>query len=127
MIRVTVRLYCALGLTLISAACTPAKVEHNIHEFAVFSFKPGHTHEQELETMAKITTHLSRLEGFRAREYFYSAADKRWVDHVTWASMENARASEHVLDTPEGKELFGQFDPASVNFSRYAKVEVPPR
>jgi hypothetical protein len=94
-----------------------------IHEFVVLKFKDGFDLDAQVETMRELDPILAALDGFVSREYFFSDADQRWVDHVVWASLEAATASEEVLDDPAASRLFARFDPASIVFGRYGKVE----
>lgn len=98
-----------------------------VHEFGVAKFKDGVSKEEQAETMRRIGEFVAPLAGFKHREYFYSEADGRWVDHLVWASLDDAKASEKVSEDPEAAALFGKFDPATVVFSRYQRVGGTPR
>jgi hypothetical protein len=94
-----------------------------VDEFVVFRFRQDVAYEQQLATMRELDRVLAALDGFGSREYFYSEHEDRWVDHIVWASMEDALASERVLEDPVAQPLFERFDPTSVVFGRYARVE----
>ena len=53
---------------------------------------------------------------------FCSEADGRWVDHVVWANLADAVASERIMEDPVAAPLFARFEPASVVFGRYERV-----
>jgi hypothetical protein len=45
------------------------------------------------------------------------------VDHLVWKTMDDAKASEKETEDAEAAALFDRFDPDSVVFSRYQKIE----
>jgi hypothetical protein len=53
----------------------------------------------------------------------FSEGNDRWVDHLVWTTMDVAKASEKVTEDAEAAALFARFDPDSVVFSRYEKIE----
>ena len=83
-----------------------ARPEGEVHEFVVLRFEPGISHAEQTETMRRLDPVVRRLDGFRAREYFYSAEDERWLDHIVWADAGAAEASESVADDPAAAALF---------------------
>ena len=100
----------------------PTNPAEEVHEFIVFKFKSGVTQEQQVATMRELDTFLTRLPGFRNREYFYSTTDKRWVDHIVWADRAAALASRRVTEHPIAADLFALFNQSSIVFSRYQRV-----
>ena len=106
-----------------SRVAPPKPVIDEVHEFIVFKFKSGVVHDQQIATMRELDTFLRCLPGFRNREYFYSATDKRWVDHIVWADRAAALASRRVTENPLAADLFARFNQSSIVFSRYQRVE----
>ena len=93
-----------------------------IHEYVVMKFKEGIDHDQQLATMRKLNRVLCPLAGFESREFFYSQADDRWVDHIVWASMDEAVSAAKVTEDPDAAKLFHCVDRDSMVFGRYEKV-----
>jgi hypothetical protein len=93
-----------------------------IHEYVVFKFKGDIAGDEQLAIMRALDPLVAPLGGFRSREYFYSEADNRWVDHVVWASIEEAHASEAIMDDPVAKRLFERMDQDTLVFGRYARA-----
>jgi hypothetical protein len=94
-----------------------------VHEYVVFRFRESVAREEQIATMRALDPYIAALDGFGSREYFFSEAEARWIDHIVWASMEDALASERVLEDPGAAALFERFDPLSVVFGRYERVE----
>jgi hypothetical protein len=93
-----------------------------IHEYVVFKFKDRFSRDEQVATMREFDPLLAPLAGLKSREYFYSEADGRWVDHVVWASMADALASEAIMEDPVAAPLFARLDPGTVVFGRYERV-----
>ena len=93
-----------------------------IHEYVVMKFKEGIDKDEQLATMRKLNRVLCPLAGFESREFFYSAVDDRWVDHIVWATMAEAVSAGRISDDPEASKLFKCFDRDSIVFGRYEKV-----
>ncbi|MGB7407980.1 MAG: hypothetical protein WA908_05700 [Pontixanthobacter sp.] len=70
-----------------------------------------------------LNTWISRQPGFIARA-LSCAADGEWIDHVTWASMEDAEAAAAKLEqAPEAGPFMSAIKPASVTM-RHAALTV---
>jgi hypothetical protein len=91
-----------------------------VHEFVVLSFLPGVSHLEQLDAMRRLDAIVRRIDGFRAREYFFSAEEERWVDHIVWADVSAAEASERVADDPVALALFRRM--SSVVSARYRRM-----
>ena len=100
----------------------PQNPAEEVHEFIVFKFKSGVTHDDQVATMRELDTFLTCLPGFRNREYFYSTTDKRWVDHIVWVDRAAALASRRVTEHPIAADLFARFNQSSIVFSRYQRI-----
>jgi hypothetical protein len=105
-----------------SRVAPPNPGADEVHEFIVFKFKSGVSEDQQVSTMRDLDTFLKCLPGFRTREYFYSATDKRWVDHIVWADRAAALASRRVTEHPIAADLFALFNQSSIVFSRYQRI-----
>jgi hypothetical protein len=95
----------------------------DVHEFIVLKFKDGISKSEQIESMRKLDKILSQFEGFKMREFFFSEADNRWVDHIVWTNMDFAIASEKALENPEAAAIFQKVDAKSTIFSRYEKID----
>lgn len=96
----------------------------DVHEFAVGRYQTSFTHDQQVETMQALDKFFPAFKGFKYREYFYSQAENQWVDHIVWESLEDAKASEKMLENPEAAALFARMDSSfqSGSFGRYRLV-----
>lgn len=72
---------------------------------------------------ADLNTWISRQPGFIART-LSCAADGEWIDHVTWASMEDAQAAAaKLMLAPEAEAFMSAINPSSVAM-RHATLAV---
>lgn len=70
-----------------------------------------------------LNTWISRQPGFIARA-LSCAADGEWIDHITWASMEDAEAAAaKVEQAPEAGPFMSAIMPATVTM-RHAVLTV---
>jgi hypothetical protein len=95
--------------------------EDEIHEFVLLEFQPAVSLVEQLETMRRLDAMVAELDGFRAREYFYSAEQRRWLDHIVWADRGSAERSEQLASEPGAAQLFQRM--SSIIAGRYRRVD----
>ena len=72
---------------------------------------------------ADLNTWIAGQPGFVARA-LSCTADDEWIDHVTWASMEDAQtAAAKLMQTPEAEAFMSAINPSSVAM-RHATLAV---
>ena len=104
------------------AADPDASSSIEVHEIVTFQFKAEVAYDEQVDTMRRLDGFVAKLPGFRVREYFYSAADNRWVDHIAWADESAARAAMQIMSNPDAAVLFGRMEPSTVALSHYHRV-----
>lgn len=91
-------------------------------EVVVFRAKTGITPEQLKSAALAVTSVLSSMPGFIARE-FGASEDGQFVDIVHWKDIASAeRAAEKVISIPVCGEFFGLIDQSQMQFMHFNKV-----
>ena len=80
--------------------------EDEVHEFVLLEFQRDVPLAEQTEIMQQLDGMVVELDGFRAREYFYSAEERRWLDHLVWADRRAVERSEQLADEPRAAALF---------------------
>jgi len=80
--------------------------DDEVHEFVLLEFRRGVSLAEQGAIMRELGGMVAELDGFRAREYFYSAEERRWLDHLVWADRRAAERSEQLADEPRAASLF---------------------
>jgi hypothetical protein len=112
--------YLASFCLLLALSASPA-FAGNIDEFVTFRFNDGSSYAEQVAVMHKLDGVISPLDGFVSREYFYDRADQQWLDHLVWASLEAADASQKLLQQPDIAAIFNRFSGAVI--TRYERVK----
>ena len=93
------------------------------HEFVVFKFRPKTLEGEQFQLMQNLNSIICEFDGFKSRNYYYSKADNRWIDHITWNDPDTAkRAYKAFMNNPQTKECISKIDDKSVVFSHYEKM-----
>lgn len=104
---------------------TPSTTNPVINTFEIVSlkFQDGVSLNEQHTLMAQLNAVVQRISGFRAREYYYSADNGRWVDLVIWSDLQRAReASEALLKDPQAGALFARLEQQSLSFAHYERI-----
>lgn len=80
--------------------------DDQVHEFVLLEFQRGVPLPEQVEIMRQLDGMVATLDGFLAREYFYSSDQRRWLDHLVWADRGAAERSEQLTDEPRAAALF---------------------
>jgi hypothetical protein len=80
--------------------------DDEVHEFVLLEFQRGVPLAEQVEIMRQLDGTIAALDGFLAREYFYSAEERRWLDHLVWADRGAAERSERLAAEPDAAALF---------------------
>ena len=92
----------------------------DVFEIVSTKFKEGTPIEKQKKAMAKLNAVVKEFEGFKSRDYYYSADNGRWVDFVVWSDQELAvKASELAMNDPKAGEVFSLMDENTMIFSHY--------
>lgn len=98
-------------------------VAGDVFEIVSTKFKEGISIEEQQRAMANLNEVVKQFEGFKSRDYYYSADNGRWVDFVVWSDHELAlKASESAMSDPKAGEVFTLMDESSSIFSHYERV-----
>ena len=92
----------------------------DVFEIVSTKFKEGTSIEEQKRAMAKLNDVVKQFEGFKSRDYYYSADNGRWIDFVVWSDQELAvKASESAMNDPKAGEVFSLMDENTMIFSHY--------
>lgn len=80
--------------------------DDEVHEFVLLEFQRGIPLAEQVEIMRQLDGMIAALDGFLAREYFYSSEERRWLDHLVWTDRGAAERSERLADEPRAAALF---------------------
>jgi len=98
-------------------------ISGDVFEIVSTKFKEGISMDEQKRAMANLNEVVKQFEGFKSRDYFYSADSGRWVDFVVWSDHELAlKASESAMRDPKAGEVFKLMDDSSSIFSHYERV-----
>jgi len=108
------------SIMLISSSIATAE---DVFEIVSMKFKDDVSLEEQKQAMSTLNTVVAKFEGFKARDYFYSEENQRWVDFVVWSDLVLAKkASESVMSNPEATALFSLIEEQSMIFSHYSRI-----
>jgi hypothetical protein len=83
-----------------------SRVPEEVHEFVLLEFQRDIPLAEQVEIMQRLDGMVVELDGFLAREYFYSSEERRWLDHLVWADRRAVERSEQLADEPRAAALF---------------------
>ncbi len=92
-------------------------------EIISMKFKDSVSVQKQKELLNQLNSIVKKFDGFKARDYYYSEDNGRWIDYVVWESLKHAKkASEEVMRNPEAGEIFQYIDDNSMIFSHYNRI-----
>ncbi len=93
------------------------------YEIVVTKFKRDVDFPKQKIAMEKLNEIVFGLEGFKARNFYYSDALNSWIDFVIWKDESSAKsAAKLVGEHSHAKEIFDLFDQENMLFSQYEIV-----
>lgn len=99
---------------------TPNTPTDNAFEIVSFKFNDDVSLDAQKHFMENLNSVVANYEGFKSRNYFYSADNGRWIDVVVWSDEKLAKqASQHAMKDPAIGEIFSKMDEKSMIFSHY--------
>lgn len=92
-------------------------------EIVSVKFKEGVNIEEQKKLMMDLNKVIKKFEGFKSRDYYYSAENGRWIDFVVWSDIKLAKkASEYVMTDLTAGAVISKMDEKSMIFSHYERV-----
>lgn len=79
--------------------------------------------EEQAMLMTQLNDFLNNFEGFKSRDFYYSAEMGRWIDFVVWSDLKCAKkASEAIMNDEKAGMILSKMDEKSMIFSHYKRV-----
>lgn len=98
-------------------------VAGDVFEIVSSKFKDTVTLEEQKAQMAQLNEIVSKFEGFKSRDYFYSEENGRWIDFIVWNDLNLAiAASKQAMNDPVARSIFMNIEENSMIFSHYQRV-----
>jgi len=95
----------------------------DIFEIVVSGFKPGLTHEKEMELSKSLNDFMKKRPGFKSRTLFYDEKQKLYVDMVAWKDLASAQgAAKEAESSPICQPVFAQIEQKGMVFLHANKV-----
>lgn len=95
----------------------------DVFEIVTAQFKDNIPLQEQTEAMAMLNDVVRRFDGFKSRDYYYSAENGHWVDFVVWTDLQLAKAaSEQATADPVAGAVFARLEEVSVIFSHYERM-----
>jgi len=93
-------------------------------EIISMKFKDEVSFEEQKQAMSTLNSIVTTFEGFKARDYFYSEENQRWIDFIVWTDLSLAKkASTIVMNNPTATAVFALMEEESMIFSYYRKTK----
>jgi hypothetical protein len=103
--------------------CTSSATVADSYEIVVTKFKDDISHDAQVEAMSRLNDVVSQFDGFKSRDFFYSAEIDRWIDLIAWRDVQSAKKASETLPTNRvAGEVFSLMDESSLLFSHYKRV-----
>ena len=98
-------------------------MSQRVIETVTFKLKPGVTREAFQQIASTLNPYVQDCEGFLARR-LSCAEDGIWVEHIEWASMEDAKsAAAGIGKDPRNAQFLSAIDAATVTLV-HSRLEV---
>jgi hypothetical protein len=100
-------------------------LEANNDTFEIVSFKFEDTvsFEEQKRLMSELNKIVIKVDGFKSRDYYYSAESSRWIDSVIWTDLNLAKkGAEEVIKNPKAQETFAKIEKKTLSYSHYARI-----
>jgi len=95
----------------------------DIIEIVVSGFKPGLTHQKEIELSKSINDFIKKRPGFKSRTLFYDEKQKLYVDMIAWKDLASAQAAAKEAEgNPICQSVFAQIEQKGIIFLHANKV-----
>lgn len=91
-----------------------------VHEIVSFEFRQEVTLEDQKNLMMELNHVVKKLDGFQARNYYYSNETNRWMDIVVWTDFAQAqKALDQIMTDSKAALVFSKIDKKTMIFSHY--------
>jgi len=92
-------------------------------EIVVTKFKESINQTEQQQAMQTLNTIVTKLAGFKSRDYYYSNENQYWVDFVVWDDKSSAKqAAEQIMQNPKATDIFSLMDNEKSIFSHYQYI-----
>ena len=98
-------------------------IAEDAFEIISMKFKDKISFEEQKQAMSTLNSVVTTFKGFKARDYFYSEENQRWIDFIVWSDLSLAKkASESAMKNPIATDVFALMEEKNMIFSYYSRI-----